>query len=243
MIQEVTIINGPFSPQYGDFSGLGVVHIRQRESLPELLTVKLEGGNFDNARTFVAFSPEWQGVDSYIAYDGSYINGPFQNHGRYRRDNINANLTKTLGPGEKLGFRFLAGSNNFFSSGQLPLDLVNIGLLDRFGYIDPSEGGRVKLGTVSAYYSRSLSSGDTLRLDGFIGRSLFDLYSNFTFYLNDPIHGDAFQQHDSRIQEGLNVQYIHAHKLGSAPALLVQISMTTRSMLACIPVRVVFQRA
>ena len=33
LIQEVTIINGPFSAEYGDFSGLGVVHIRQRESL------------------------------------------------------------------------------------------------------------------------------------------------------------------------------------------------------------------
>ena len=34
LIQDVTIINGPFSAEYGDFSGLGVVHIRQRESLP-----------------------------------------------------------------------------------------------------------------------------------------------------------------------------------------------------------------
>ncbi len=31
LIQDVTIINGPFSAEYGDFSGLGVVHIRQRE--------------------------------------------------------------------------------------------------------------------------------------------------------------------------------------------------------------------
>src|SRR5205807_1160862 len=33
LIQDVTITNGPFSAEYGDFSGLGVVHIRQRESL------------------------------------------------------------------------------------------------------------------------------------------------------------------------------------------------------------------
>src|SRR5262249_21259186 len=46
LIQEVTIINGPFSAEYGDFSGLGVVHIRQRESLPDQLTMRLQGGNF-----------------------------------------------------------------------------------------------------------------------------------------------------------------------------------------------------
>src|SRR4051812_23020156 len=43
LIQDVTIINGPFSAEYGDFSGLGVVHIRQRESLPDQFTVRLQG--------------------------------------------------------------------------------------------------------------------------------------------------------------------------------------------------------
>ena len=95
------------------------------------------------------------------------------------------------------------------------------GLLDRFGYIDPSDGGRVKLGTVSSYYSKNLGNSDTFKADGFIGRSLFDLYSNFTFFLLDPVHGDGIQQHDSRLQEGLNAQYTHPHKLGSIAAVFV----------------------
>jgi hypothetical protein len=53
---------------------------------------------------------------------------------------------------------------------------------------------------------------------GFLGRSLFDLYSNFTFFLNDPVHGDAFQQHDSRLQDGANFQYTHPHKVGPLTA-------------------------
>jgi hypothetical protein len=57
LIQDVTIINGPFSPEYGDFSGLGVVHIRQRESLPDQFTARLQGGNFDTGRGFLAWSP------------------------------------------------------------------------------------------------------------------------------------------------------------------------------------------
>jgi outer membrane receptor protein involved in Fe transport len=35
------------------------------------------------------------------------------------------------------------------------------------------------------------------------------------------VHGDAFQQHDSRFQQGLNVQYTHAHHVGAATAVLV----------------------
>jgi len=60
LIQDVTIINGPFSPEYGDFSGLGVVHIRQRESLPDQFTARLQGGNFHNGRGFLAYSPDAQ---------------------------------------------------------------------------------------------------------------------------------------------------------------------------------------
>ena len=95
LIQEVTIINGPFSPEYGDFSGLGVVHIRQRESLPDNFTARLQGGNFDTGRGFFAWSPLARNVDAYLAYEGSYSDGPFQNPGRYRRDNVNGNYTKT----------------------------------------------------------------------------------------------------------------------------------------------------
>lgn len=221
LIQGVTLVNGPFSAEYGDFSGLGVVHIRQRESLPEEFTVRLQGGNFGARRGFLAYSPSVRAVDAYMAYEGSYTDGPFQNPGRYRRDNVNGNFTKTLRADEKLGFRVLFGRNDFYSSGQLPLDLVNDGSLDRFGFIDPSSGGRVKLGTFSTYYSKLLKNGDVLKVDGFVSRSLFDLYSNFTFYLNNPVNGDAFQQHDSRMQEGGNAQYTHAHKIGGAAAVLV----------------------
>lgn len=221
LIQDVTIINGPFSPEYGDFSGLGVVHIRQRESLPDEYTVRLQGGNYDTGRAFLAWSPTHLNTDAYVAYEGSYTDGPFQDPLQYRRDNVNANYTRSLGEDQKLGFRLLFGRNNFYSSGQLPLDLVSAGELNRFGSVDPSDGGRVKLGTFSAYYSKTFANGDTFKADGFLGRSLFDLYSNFTFFLNDRVHGDAFQQHDSRLQEGSNVQYVHFHKLGGATAELM----------------------
>jgi hypothetical protein len=221
LIEDVTITNGPFSAEYGDFSGLGVVHIHQRESLPEQYTVRLQGGNFHTGRGFLAYSPDVQHIDAYVAYEGSYTDGPFQSPGRYHRDNVNGNYTRSLGENEKLGFRILFGRNNFYSSGQIPQDLVSAGLLDRYGYLDPSDGGRVKLGVVSTYFSKTLTNGDVFKADGFVSRSLFDLYSNFTFFLNDPVNGDAFQQHDSRLQQGLNAQYTHTQNLGPIAGVLV----------------------
>jgi len=93
-----------------------------------------------------------------------------------------------------LGFKFNVATNNFFSSGQIPLDVVTAGELDHFGFVDPSDEGRVRLGTAAGYYRKEFSSGDSLKADVFLGRSLFDLDSNFTFFLNDPLRGDGIQQ-------------------------------------------------
>ena len=220
LIAEVDIINGPFSAEHGDFSGLGVVHIHQRESLPDEVTARIQGGNFKAWRGFLAVSPDIDRVDSYLAYDGSYTDGPFINPGRYRRDNVNGNYTATFAGGRKLGLRLLYGRNDFYSSGQIPLDQVASGALDRFGYVDPSDGGRVWLGNAAVYYAQPLANGATLRADAFVGRSLFDLFSNFTFYLLDPVNGDGFQQHDSRLQEGSTLQYARPHRLRGASGLL-----------------------
>src|SRR5215467_2388030 len=225
LVDDVEIINGPFSAEYGDFSGLGVVHIRLKEILPDQLTVRVQGGSFDAYRAFVGFSPTLQNADAFIAYEGSHSDGPFITPGRYGRNNITVNDTLHLGEHQSLGLKTNFGTNDFYSCGQIPLDLVSDGVLPRFGFMDPFGGGRVRLGTVGAYYKRDFSNGGILKVDGFLGRSLFDLWSNFTFFLvhDNPtatVFGDEIQQHDSRLQQGVNAQYLHPYKLFGRSALL-----------------------
>lgn len=220
LVEGVSIINGPFSAAYGDFSGLGVVQIHQRESLANQFTARVQYGSFNTARGFFAYSPRIKNVEAFLAYEPSYTDGPFINRGRYRRDNFTGNISWKRSETEAIGFKFNAGRNNFFSSGQIPLDLVNAGELDRFGFIDPENGGRIQLGTASTYYRRESKSGATFKADVFVGRSLFDLFSNFTFFLLDPVYGDEIQQHDSRLQEGGNVQYLKPYKFFGKQALV-----------------------
>lgn len=68
------------------------------------------------------------------------------------------------------------GRDDCYSSGQIPLDLVSQGLLNRFGYIDPSDGGRIWLGTASGYFSQNWSIGYTFKLDSYLSLYLFDVY-------------------------------------------------------------------
>lgn len=220
LVEGVDVLNGPFSAQYGDFSGLGVAHVRTRESLPDVLTARVQGGSFDTFRDFFAYSPALKNGAGFIAYEASRTNGPFVSPLRYRRDNLTGNYTRNLGDRSALGFKLNLGRNDFFSSGQIPLDEVAAGRLDRFGFIDPDNGGRVRGGTAAVYYRREFDGGGLLKVDGFLTRSLFDLWSNFTFFLADPEFGDEIQQHDSRLQGGTNVQYVRPHTLLGARALL-----------------------
>lgn len=140
LIQDVTVINGPFSAQFGDFSGLGVVQIHQKESLPQQLTLRFQAGSFDSYRTFLAYSPKIKDVSSFISYEGAYTNGPFLKPLNYRRDNLTGNITYKIDDSRAIGFKLNYGRNNFSSSGEIPLDRVEIGRLDRFGVIDPFNG-------------------------------------------------------------------------------------------------------
>jgi outer membrane receptor protein involved in Fe transport len=219
LVEDVDILNGPFSAEYGDFSGLGVVHIRLKEKLPDQLTFRLQGGSFATFRTFAAYSPQVKSADALFAYEGSRTDGPFKNPLRYKRDNLTGNYTLRLNEREALGFKFNAGRNDYFSSGQIPLDEVAEDRLERFGFIDPFSGGQVRTATFGTYYRKELPSGSIFKADGFLSRSLFDLYSNFTFFLNDEINGDEIQQHDSRLQEGLNAQFLKPFQLFGQHAL------------------------
>ncbi|MEZ5401219.1 MAG: TonB-dependent receptor plug domain-containing protein [Bryobacteraceae bacterium] len=214
LVEETTIVNGPFSPEYGDFSGLGVVHVRLRESLPDQWTARMQGGSFNNKRGFLAFSPDWKNVDSYAAYDGSHSDGPFVKPLDYRRDNVTGNMTRRLARQRSFAVKWSASRNDFSSSGQIPLDEVTAGRMNRFGFLDPGEGGRVRMGTFAGYYRQDFADGSTWKADAFLGRSLFDLFSNFTYFLNDPVNGDGIQQHDSRLQQGANTQYQRPHRVG-----------------------------
>jgi outer membrane receptor protein involved in Fe transport len=220
LVEGVDVLNGPFSAQYGDFSGLGVVHIRLRESLPDRLTLRLQGGSFKAFRTLLAFSPRLKHANSFVAYESSRTDGPFVRPLDYRRDNVTANYTRKVSAREAVGAKLNFGRNDFNSSGQLPLDEVAAGQLDRFGFVDPFVGGRVRSGVAAVYYRRESKSGASLKMDGFVSRTLFDLYSNFTFFLRDAARGDEIQQHDSRAQEGANVQYLQPYKFFGTPALI-----------------------
>jgi outer membrane receptor protein involved in Fe transport len=88
LVDDVDIINGPFSAEYGDFSALGVIHIRLKEHLDDAWTLRAQGGSFGGYRTFAAWSPHLNNADTFVSWEHAYTNGPFLNPLHYVRDNF-----------------------------------------------------------------------------------------------------------------------------------------------------------
>lgn len=81
-------------------------------------------------------------------------------------------------------------------------------MVDRFGAIDPTDGGHTYRYSATGDWQRASSNGNaSTRVTAYgIGYDL-DLFSNFTYDLNDPIHGDQVEQADHRFIAGARLTH------------------------------------
>jgi outer membrane receptor protein involved in Fe transport len=87
--------------------------------------------------------------------------------------------------------------NEWHAADQIPERAVTAGVISPLGSIDTSLGGDTQRSSVSGEYQRS--RGDhTTRWTAYLVDYEMNLYSNFTYQLDDPIRGDQFQQVDER---------------------------------------------
>jgi hypothetical protein len=106
---------------------------------------------------------------------------------------------------------------NWNGSGEIPLRAVADGSLDRFGSVDPTEGGKTERATGRLQYHYDTTSGGRFFADSYLMYYSLNLYTNFTFVLNDPVNGDGIQQQDRRVMYGGNVGWRQAGDFLGAP--------------------------
>ena len=104
---------------------------------------------------------------------------------------------------------FLAYDNQWNSADQIPLRAVEDGRIDRFATVDPTVGGD------SSRYSLSFDwTSQAWDSTFYVIQSELDLFSNFTYFLNDPVNGDQFEQVDDRITYGGDISHRSSIELG-----------------------------
>lgn len=85
-------------------------------------------------------------------------------------------------------------SSKWDASGQIPQRLVDAGLISRFGAVDDTEGGKTSRTNINAVLSKSIDENTFVKANAYYSKYDFELYSNFTFFLDDPINGDQIKQ-------------------------------------------------
>ncbi|MCS6318898.1 MAG: TonB-dependent receptor plug domain-containing protein, partial [Nitrospira sp.] len=145
-IEGLDVYKGAYLPEYGDFATAGAVNFRTREVVNEGV-VQSAGGQFHTQRHLLMFSPTTDRVRSLIAAEGYYTNGPFQQDNRYFRGHLLGKATMNPSVRSELSVTGTFHKSQWNASGEIPLRAVQDGSLDRFGAVDPSEGGRTMRST------------------------------------------------------------------------------------------------
>ncbi|WHZ23315.1 MAG: putative TonB-dependent receptor [Nitrospira sp.] len=208
-IEGLDAYKGAYHVEFGDFDTAGAVNFKTREMVREGL-VQAAGGQFDTQRYLLMLSPTKDKVRTLFAAEGYYTNGPFQNDNRYFRTNLLGKLTMNPTSRSELSLTGTFQKSQWNASGEIPLRAVQDGSLDRFGAIDPSEGGKTLRSTARVNYHYDTTSGGRFFANGYGQYYKFDLFTNFTFFLNDPIDGDGIQQSDRRVMYGGDLGYRQA---------------------------------
>lgn len=217
LIKRIDYKKGTYYAEEGNFSAAGAVDLTYADRLEKSLAV-LGYGDEGYRRALLAISPALGNANLLVAVDYQHNDGPWELPEGFRK--VNGLLKFTSGgPDSGFGVTAMGYDGHWRSTDQIPLRAVESGLIDRFGNIDPTDGGETHRYSLSADYWAPLGEGKFSALAYGIDYRL-DLISNFTYFLN-PVEGDQFEQFDDRTVLGTDLRYSVPLMFGSLQSELL----------------------
>jgi outer membrane receptor protein involved in Fe transport len=213
LIERVEVYKGTYFPQFGDFATAGAVNLVTHRGF-QTSQVTLGGGSFDTWRGLFIAAPEVDGWSPVIAGQAYGTNGPFLSPERLERFSLFAKVTRNVSGRSSLSLVLTSYGSDWNASGQVPLREVGAGRLERFGTIDPSEGGNSQRHSLYGTFRALTEGGGEVNVLAYALQYRLNLFSNFTFLSRDPVNGDMIEQHDARSVLGLNASYRFPRRWG-----------------------------
>jgi len=204
LVSGVQYKKGPYFADEGDFSAAGAANINYLNQL-DAATANLTAGQDGYVRMFAAASPRVGDGPLLAAIELNHNDGPWERPDDYRK--VNAVLRYSRGDARNgLALTGMGYWGQWDSTDQVPRRAIDGGLISRFGNLDPSDGGEAGRQTASAEYQHS-NGVSAWHASGYLLRNTLDLFSNFTYYLDDPQKGDQFEQAEHRMTIGGRATY------------------------------------
>ena len=190
---------GPYYADEGDFATAGTVRVGLVNVLPPSATL---GYGQDGYRRALVLGSTALGSGTLLGAGEVYHNdGPFEVPDDYNR--LNGVLRYHWGNDRDYWtLTGMAYSGSWNSTDQVPQRAIDQGIIDRFGSLAPTDGGKSDRSSLSFSRVKRTDSAQE-QISAYVIRYRLDLWSTFTYYLKNPMFGDQMLQHDDRVVYGL----------------------------------------
>jgi len=202
LLDRIEYKKGTYYADEGNFSAAGAVDLIYRRRLDDTL-LSVTVGEDSYARGLFAGSGGVGGGDLLWALDYGTTDGPWALDEDLRR--VNALVRYSVSEsGDGYSITASGYDGRWTATDQIPERAVATGLLDRFGFIDPTNGGESHRYSLNLELDKPVGdwklAGNVYALDYHL-----DLFSNFTYFI-DAVNGDQFEQFDDRQAYGLHAE-------------------------------------
>ena len=206
-IENIEFGKGPYYAEHGDFTTAGYVDFKTKNRLDNS-SISVEYGDFNSFRTVGMFKVlETEKSNAYIATSLNTFDGPYDSPQNFNRYNVMGKFNFQLPGNQHVSVSASHLQSKWDASGQIPQRAVDSGLIDRFGAIDDTEGGNTSRTNLILNHTKIISPTQKLESTAYVTHYDFELYSNFTFFLEDPVNGDQIMQQEDRNLFGFKTAY------------------------------------
>lgn len=205
VIENIDFDKGLYDMSKGDLATAGYVAFKTRDRIPSQASVEIGMHDYQRYRASMSLIDR---ENESLYFAGAFLsdNGFFDSPQHLKRLNV---MTKYTRWNENSRFNIIAShfNSSWNASGQIPERAVDNGTIGWFGSLDASEGGSTSRSNLQFIHKLYRPDGATVNSDFYISYYTFDLFSDFTFQLNDPEHWDEINQKEKRVIAGGHSDY------------------------------------
>ena len=201
-VQRTDFQKGPYYADVGNYGSAGSANLVFFKTLSEDF-FQVEGGMYGYERAVFGISKQLASGNLLFGGEFYHDDGPWTHPDNYYK--YNGLLTYSHGD-DANGFSITARAyrGTWSSSDQIPVTAVP--LVGFFGALNPTDGGNSERYSLQAEWHRQDENSRT-QITAYGFYYYLNLFSDFTYYLNDPVKGDQFEQQDKRFVAGVNARH------------------------------------
>ena len=186
LIESVEFRKGPYHATVGDFSSTGSAHLSSFRILPQSM-LKVGLGQDGHRQVLVADSVDTGSGSLLYAAQGHVYDGPWVDISEdLERLNGVLRYSQESESGTEWDVMVMGYDASWNAPDQIAQRAIDTGLVDRLGSLDPTIRGETSRYSLSASMLRPFGDNRQLHAHAYAIDYDLDLFSNFTYLLDDP---------------------------------------------------------